>query len=196
MAQIRSFVAIELDSTLKDALAEMQRQLKRAQVAHIGRWVSPESIHLTLKFLGDIAAERCSDIEDALRRSCQPFTPFRIELSDPGCFPDARRPRVVWVGVGGDIAALTALQGAVDVELAKLGFPAERRGFHPHLTLARLRENARGPEREEMGRWVTALKAETCTEMLVQEVSLIRSDLRPSGAVYTRLAGVSLTGSL
>jgi len=195
MEQIRSFVAIELDSTLQEALAQVQRQLKRAKVAHIGRWVAPESIHLTLKFLGDIGAERVGEIEDAIRRGCGSLSPLHITLSAPGCFPDARRPRVLWIGVGGDVQALTRLQEGVDSELAKLGFPSEKRGFQPHLTLARIRDNARGLEREEMGKWVSTTKVETAVDMLVGEISLMRSDLRPTGAVYTRLAAVPLMGS-
>jgi len=193
MQQIRTFVAVELDSAIKSALRQVQSQLKGSKVSHIGRWVSPDSIHLTLKFLGYVPVSQVEEIKQALARASQCCGPFSISLSGSGCFPNARRPRVLWVGVGGDLERLTRLQHAVDEELSRLGFKSEERSFEPHLTLARIRDNAGPQEREEMGRLITGARVDTAASMVVRQISLMRSDLQPSGPVYTCLAEVPLS---
>lgn len=192
MEPIRTFVAIELDERLKDVLREVQEELKRAPVSRIGRWVAPEGIHLTLKFLGNIAPERVPEVTQAIERGCRSIAPFTISLSKPGFFPNARRLRVIWVGVDGDVETLLQLQRTVESELNAIGFPPEKRGFQPHLTLARIRDYARPDEREEMAKCIAAVQVDTTASMLVREVHLIRSELRPTGAVYTRLTTVPL----
>jgi len=194
MEQIRTFVAIELDEAMKSALGQVQAQLKDAKVSRIGRWVSPDSIHLTLKFLGNVPVNRVEEIKEAINRACGSFASFQISLAGPGCFPDVRRPRVIWIGIGGDLEILIRLQRSVDSALSSLGFTAEKRGFQPHLTLARIRDDARPREREEMGKWVAVAKVDTPVSMMVRKISLMRSDLQPTGAVYTRLAAIPLRG--
>jgi 2'-5' RNA ligase len=192
MTSIRAFVAIELDETIKAALGKAQGQLKRSPLSHIGKWVRPQSIHLTLKFLGDIAENRVQPIGEALQRACSGVEPFSFTLSKMGCFPNPRRLRVIWVGVGGDVEALAQLQRSVEAEINPLGFEAERRGFTPHLTLARIRSKARPSERQELGQLLPKATVDTSVAMTVQELSLMRSELRPSGAVYTRLVAAPL----
>jgi 2'-5' RNA ligase len=194
MRSIRAFVAIELDDAIKAALSAAQRELKRSTVSHIGKWVSPQSIHLTLKFLGDIAENQVQPIGEALQRACAGLEPFAISLTEMGCFPNAQRPRVIWIGVGGNLQALTQLQQAVESEINPLGFEPEKRGFTPHLTLARIRNKARSSERQELGELLTKVRVDTSAAMTAHELSLMRSELRPSGAVYTRLAAVPLGG--
>lgn len=194
MEQIRTFVAIELDKALKTALRRIQASLKNSQVSHIARWVSPDSVHLTLKFLGNVPVTRVEEIGQAVHQACQPYAPFQICLTDLGCFPHARRPRVIWVGIGGEVETLVRLQRSVDSELNRIGFKPEKRGFTPHLTLARIRDRARPHERQELARLVSMAQVDTTASMTVREVHLIRSDLRPSGAVYTRLAAALLEG--
>lgn len=192
MEMIRTFVAIELDETLMRILCQAQDELKRAPVARLARWVSPSGIHLTLKFLGDVSSDRVAEITQAIVRACDSFAPFQISLSAAGFFPNAHRLRVVWVGVNGDLERLRQLQRAVESELSALGFAPERRGFQPHLTLARVRDHARPAEREELAKRIAALQVDTRSEMQVRAVHLIRSELRPTGAVYTSLASVPL----
>ena len=192
MEQIRTFIAIELDDALKTALTQVQEQLKSARVSRIGRWISPNSIHLTLKFLGNVPVARIAEIEQAIRQACASFAPFDISLAGAGCFPNARRPRVIWVGVDGDVETLNRLQRSIESELSSIGFATEKRRFHPHLTLARIRDSARPHEREEMAKLIAAAQVDTSASMTVQDISLMRSDLRPTGAVYTRLAAIPL----
>jgi len=192
MEMIRTFVAIELDETLLSTLRQVQDELKRAPAARMARWVSANGIHLTLKFLGDVSSDRVPEITQAIQRGCQVFAPFRISLSAAGFFPNAHRLRVVWVGVGGEVETLLKLQRAVESELNALGFAPEGRGFQPHLTLARVRDYARPAEREELAKRIGAVQVDAGSEMWVRQVHLIRSELRPTGAVYTPLATVAL----
>jgi 2'-5' RNA ligase len=192
MEMLRTFVAIELDAALLKALRQVQDELKRAPVARQARWVAPAGIHLTLKFLGDVSSDRVAEITQAIERGCHSFAPFRLSLSGAGFFPNAHRLRVVWVGVDGDVEVLLQLQHAVESELNALGFPPEGRGFQPHLTLARMRDYAHPAEREEMAKRVSAVQVDTGSDMWARQVHLIRSELRPTGAVYTSLAAVPL----
>jgi len=192
MEMIRTFVAIELHEAVMKALRQVQDELKRAPVARVARWASPDGIHLTLKFLGDVSSDRVPEITQAIERGCHSFAPFRISLSAAGFFPNPNRLRVVWVGVDGEVESLLRLQRAVESELNALGFPPEGRGFQPHLTLARVRDYARPAEREELAKRIGAVQVDTHSEMQVREVHLIRSQLRPTGAVYTPLATVPL----
>jgi 2'-5' RNA ligase len=192
MEMIRAFVAIELEDALLTSLRQVQDELKRAPVARLARWVSSAGIHLTLKFLGDVSSERVPEITQAIERGCHSSAPFRISLLEAGFFPNAHRLRVVWVGVGGDVQMLLQLQRAVESELDALGFAPESRGFQPHLTLARMHDYARPADREEMAKRISSVQVDTRSEMWVRAVHLIRSELRPTGAVYTSLAAVPL----
>ncbi len=191
---IRAFVAIELNDDLRSALGKAQARLRKARVSYIGRWVAPDSIHLTLSFLGDVAPSRIAQISQVLETACLSVPTFSIALSGLGCFPHPQRPRVIWIGVTGDLVPLEQLQRKVETGLQDLGFAPERRRFQPHLTLARIKDSASPSERGELANWMEATKAPSSPPMMVSELSLIRSELRPSGAVYTRLAAVPLTG--
>ena len=138
---VRAFVAIELPDRAKDALARVVGELRAAQLGGL-RAVRPEGIHLTLKFLGDVPADRIDAIGAAAERAAGHHTPFALLLSGVGAFPSGRAPRVLWAGIAGDLDSLGALQASVDGCLADLGFARERRAFNPHLTLARLRDSA------------------------------------------------------
>jgi len=188
---IRSFVAIELGDSMQQALDRLQHQLSIGASARMARWVSPQSIHLTLKFLGDIPERQVDEISAALRRACAGHAPFEVRLTDAGCFPSSNRPRVIWVGVGGEVAPLLSLQASIDQELGRLGFAREKRGFTPHLTLARIRDWVGPGERRELAARLSMLQVPPAS-MPVRSVAFIRSDLRPSGAVYSLLSTTPL----
>jgi 2'-5' RNA ligase len=192
---IRCFIAIELPPEIKSSLAQLQDRLRQGGPAGV-RWVDPEGIHLTLKFLGPVAAHRLPQIEECLARAAQGTGPFSLELAGTGVFPNPSRPRVAWVGLGGEVERLVQLQKDIETELAPLGFPREARGFTPHLTLARLREGTAPQERQRFGRQVVSTSFEAPVPLPVEQVSLIRSQLTPGGAIYTRLVSVSLGDTL
>ena len=195
MKQIRTFIAIELDETISAALADLQRRLKAKVPQGSVRWVKPEGIHLTLKFLGDVPANRIEEVERALTQACTRFSAFSVSVGGLGCFPNPRRPRVVWVGVQEESGTLTRLQKAIEDEMEKLGFAPEGRRFHAHLTLGRTQRRASSGDVRRLGQLVSETEIGRLGQMEARVVSLMKSDLRPTGAVYTQLAAVKLEGT-
>jgi len=191
METVRTFIAIELDPALRAALGDLVAELKRAPLARLGRWVDPFGIHLTLKFLGSVPTSRLPQLRQALHRAARTVEPFQLTLVGLGTFTP-RQPRVIWVGVHEPSGALERLQCAVERETGAMGFPPENRPFSPHLTLARVREQASSRERADLGAWIRAQGAGELGTMRVDEISLMRSELRPSGALYTRLEAAPL----
>jgi 2'-5' RNA ligase len=194
MQPVRAFIAIELPPDVLAQVTRLQSRVRQDLPPGLVRWVRPEGIHLTLKFLGDIDPARVPEIEQAMRRACAPHAPFTLHAEGLGCFPNPNRPRVVWVGVtpAGRGDPLPSLQRAVERAVAPLGFPTERRGFHPHLTLGRVRNRQKPDELAALGAYVTRAKVRV-GQLYVSAVRLMRSELLPSGAVYSALATVPLT---
>jgi len=190
-SEIRSFIAIELSDEVKVALTDLQAKLKLAEHTFV-KWVAPEGIHLTLKFLGNVASSKITDIVKAMEKSAKGISPLKLEFHNLGAFPNLRQPRVLWVGVGGEVDRLIELQQRIDQALIPLGFTPESRPFSPHLTLARLREGASSQQKQSLGELVQKTPFEAKYSMPVKTVNLMRSQLLPTGAVYTRLAEVKL----
>jgi 2'-5' RNA ligase len=188
----RAFIAIELDHTVLKALDRVQGELKREVPPGVVRWVKSSGIHLTLKFLGDVPAGQIQDLDAGLQCACGSFGPFTLAIAGLGCYPNPGRPRVVWVGVEDPGCVVGKLQQSVEREIAPLGYSTEARPFSPHLTLGRAQRNAPKSELRSLGDVVVSHRVGQLAQMEVSAVSLIRSDLRPSGAVYTPLAQTSL----
>jgi 2'-5' RNA ligase len=188
----RTFIAIELDEELRANLRGLQDRLRGQVSPRSVRWVRPEGVHLTLKFLGDTAVEKVEQVKEALAHAAAGVEPFTFTVGGVGCFPSTRRPRVVWVGLQEQTGALDRLHDAVEAHVAPLGFPTERRPFRPHLTLGRVQRRASKSEVREIGEVVAASEIGRLDEMAVTVVSYIKSDLRPSGAVYTILSEARL----
>jgi 2'-5' RNA ligase len=191
MEPIRSFIAIELPSGIKLALGRMQAQLKSGGGGQV-KWVDPDIMHLTLKFLGNIDTALVTRITAALEQACRGVRPFPIELNGLGVFPNARRVQVVWVGLTGEVEKLGQLQKNIDAVLTPLGFKAENRPFTPHLTMARVREEATPEERQALGQLVAGTVPEGGGGMKVDAVHLMRSQLMRNGPIYTRIFSVML----
>ncbi len=192
---IRTFVAVELEAPLRQALAQAQAALRarlQKSVPDIRiQWVRPASIHLTLKFLGDIPEERVPEIQAALNRVAGLHTRFALDASELGVFPDARFPRVLWIGLTDRAGALQRLAADVEAALDATGFAPEPKPFHPHLTLARIKERSRDIGRALLDGGLLAQKV-TLAPLAVSAVSLMKSDLQPSGSVYTQLCHLPL----
>jgi len=191
---VRTFVAIELKPGILDALEEVQEQLRRGEGGRAGRWVRRDSHHLTLKFLGEVPVKQLESIYEAVERACEGCHPFVLTMRSLECLPNPRRARVICMGVQDETGQLLAVQGSVERELSRLGFPEERRRFRPHLTLARIRRRAARWEVEALVGSVAKYEVAERACMRVSEVSVVRSDLRPEGPVYTQLFQAPLTG--
>ncbi len=191
MEQVRSFIAIELPDELKVGLTQLEAQLKMSKQPWV-KWVNPYSIHLTLKFLGSIAADRISEITGAMEEAIQEIFPFHLEVKDLGVFPNLRRVQVAWVGISGEADKLSQLQRNLESNLAHLGFAPETRPFTPHLTLARLRNQASLDERQKFGQLIATTRFEATYTIKVDAISLMRSQLTREGAIYSRISSAEL----
>ena len=190
---VRAFLAIELIDEVKGALAHLVEELRRAEVRGL-RPVKPEGMHLTLKFLGDVPRAQVELLVAEVSRVVVEVREFAVELGGVGVFPDGTAPRVLWVGVEGDLTSLRLLHRCMEEALQGLAYGRERRDFSPHLTLARISDRAPSAERRRAREALSSAGWEPGLRVDVEAVSLIRSVLLPQGARYQRLALMPLAG--
>lgn len=183
---IRSFLAIELPKPILRKIEEVQAELRSAQ-ADV-RWVSPEKIHLTLKFFGSIEESRIESIFKSIEEPVRITPPFSLKVRGVGAFPSMKSPRVIWLGLV-DGRSLISLQKQIETQLEKIGFQPEDRPFQPHLTLGRMKSSQ---GKGELGINMEKYKEEEFGDFQVERVILFKSDLRPSGAIYTALKEMRL----
>ncbi len=195
MEQKRSFITIELPDELRLELGQLEARLKSGEQPWV-KWVNPHSIHLTLKFLGSIAVDRISEITRAIEAAAQGIPPFQLEVKGLGAFPSLKRVQVVWVGVSGEVGKLGQLQQRIEANLVPLGFTAEARPFTPHLTLARLRNQASLDERQGLGQLISSARFEAAYSIEVEAINLMRSQLTREGAIYSRVSSIKLNKPL
>ncbi|MDY0039011.1 MAG: RNA 2',3'-cyclic phosphodiesterase [Desulforhabdus sp.] len=179
---LRTFIAIDVPTPVKSELDRLEKELKRSG-ADVS-WVSPERVHLTLKFLGNVAEESIAEIKQALQQVAASSAPFRLQPASCGAFPSLKRMRVVWAGLRGDDGALRTLQKRVEAALVPLGFQPEERPFRAHLTLGRVKG------RRHLNLLQEALLARQdfqAEAFDVTELVLYKSDLRSGGSLYTPL---------
>jgi 2'-5' RNA ligase len=191
---IRSFIAIELPGDLIKQLRDFQGALKSPGIRS-AKWVDPGSMHLTLKFLGNVEVKSLAAVKDETGIALRSSRRFYLVTGRTGFFPDNRKPRVFWLGLEGDIEALVALHKVIDEAMSKLGYARENRQFTAHLTLARLREESSIDDRMDFARTVQAQVFKPPCNIEVRSVALVRSQLTPRGAIYTRLAEFGLPDS-
>ncbi|MFC2007625.1 RNA 2',3'-cyclic phosphodiesterase [Chloroflexota bacterium] len=191
MEQVRSFIAIELPDEIKLALVRLQDRLKSGKEYPV-KWVDPYSIHLTLKFLGNVSMDSVGQIANAMKKAAGGVSPFQLEIKGLGVFPNLSRVQVAWVGLSGNIGQLDQLQQSLESDLASLGFAPESRPFKPHLTLARLRDRALPDERNSFGQLITSTGFEVGHGFNVDSINLMKSQLTRQGAVYSLIHSAPL----
>ena len=184
----RVFIAIELPGDVVRGLDGTISLLRERVATPDIKWVTSGNIHVTLKFLGDVPGARIDAIGRSLEPVCAATPPMRLSVAGLGAFPSPRAPRVVWAGLQGDIELLSSLARSVDAALVTLGYPAESRPFTPHLTLARVRQEASGDVRARLGDIILRTRMAQPLPFQAGSASIMRSQLMPRGAVYSRLA--------
>ena len=186
---LRLFVALAFPDEVR---AELQRVAgaMRAFAPHGTRWANVDGAHLTLRFIGSTPPDAAPALGEAVVRAAQGIAPFELSLAGAGVFPARGAPRVLWVGVGGALDALTGLRDGVEDALAGSGVPNERH-FSPHVTLARVNVRLSRDESQALRDAVAALDVRRVA-FAVEQVGLYHSDLLPTGAVYTCLASARL----
>lgn len=184
-------MAIELPSDVTNALARLAGSLRKSNIRGL-RPVRPEGIHLTLKFLGDVSEDRLALVSEKLVFVCSQHEPFCLRLADTGVFPNMRSPRVLWIGIEGDLDRLRTFHQHLNASLSELGFGRERREFSPHLTVARIRDGTPAEDRLRAAELLQSSWSPSRLSIKAQASSLMRSILLPDGAKYHRLALASL----
>lgn len=187
---IRTFLAIEIPKEILEQFERIQYRLDRSMTGVI-RWAKTGSIHLTLKFFGNITERDIRNITDALQARAGALAPVSVAIGTLGVFPNLSKPRVLWVGVTEGMKELAALQSQVETTLEAEGFAREERAYRPHLTLGRMKAGRRidGLDKAVEDHRNFAAGKFTATEMI-----LFRSDLKPTGPLYTPLAKFKLGG--
>ncbi len=185
---VRAFLAFEIPPGIRERLNAEMRRLRRELPP--ARWVRPEGVHLTVKFLGESESERLDALVESLTPALEGLHPVTFALNGTGFFPSARRPRVAWIG--GTATGAEPVIASVERSAARAGWAAEQRRWSLHLTLARLRSPWSRTATSRFLEWGEHLELDPfrCSELV-----LFSSVLRPSGAVYSRLAAVPLGGS-
>jgi RNA 2',3'-cyclic 3'-phosphodiesterase len=183
---VRLFIACELPEDVREAIGEVIETLRGRSGAAV-RWIKPEGIHVTLKFLGEVPLKKLPAIKLAIQEAVVGHSPFELEFSNIGTFGGREGLRIMWVGVAGDVLRLEALVRSVNAALAVVGFEPERRPFRPHLTLGRVRDEIPTRQRAEIEVAVGKMAVPPST-WRTSQVALMRSRLTPQGAVYEALA--------
>ena len=184
----RTFLALDLPTSVREALVREQQALQRQLPA--ASWVRTHAMHITVKFLGDTPEEQIEMIREAVSGKCKDLLSFVIELAGLGVFPDSKAPRTLWAGISSGQEQLLSLEKDIDEALVPIGFPAEHKPYHPHVTLARIKKDHR-----QFG--LTLRQAEILTHMIkfgsvpVEKIRLYKSELKPGGSIYTPLWDVA-----
>jgi 2'-5' RNA ligase len=186
---VRAFIAVPLDPALVLEILDLQKRLRLP--GRSVRWTRPEHIHLTLKFLGDVAVESLAELQGAVRCACAGVPTFRLAVAQAGCFPDFRKPKIIWAGITGDLEALHALQRRIEKETLRWSAHPEDREFHPHLTIGRTRQ-ARPRAWRALGKAIEALHIGQLGEWTVRHVEFMKSELTEAGPIHTPLERVAL----
>lgn len=191
MSVIRAFIAIDLSSEIQQRLDDVLKNYRAKLTAIPIRWVLATNIHLTLKFLGDVSVSNLNILTEMIQKEISNHHQFDISVGGSGAFPNIRQPRVLWVGVEAPLE-LTAIQTGIETATARLGYAREERSFSPHLTLGRVSRNATAQDVKILSKTLETTRIGFLGATCVEEVHLYRSDLLPTGAVYTQIFSSSL----
>jgi len=187
---MRCFIAIDIDERIQQALDRLQQQLQaKADIRKSDvKWVKPEQMHLTLKFLGEVKDQKIAELCNIVDKVAAKYTPFEVDVAKLGCF-GKNAARVLWVGIGEKNDTLLALQKDIDQALTAVGYPSEQRQFAGHLTLCRIRNPKAG---RELTRLSSKYEDLQLGSVFVESVCLYQSRLTPTGPVYTLLGNYKL----
>ena len=181
---IRSFLAFELPPKIREQIGTVSKELKKSALPV--RWVKVDNIHLTIIFLGSVNEDTIDDIKEKVYGVVERFSVFKTRLGGVGVFPDWRRPRVIWVGLNGEIERLSRFRDELQTELKVFGIKEEKRPFRPHLTIGRFKGML---GRDEELKWILDKYHDISSDLhYLNELILFKSDLKPDGPIYTKMA--------
>jgi 2'-5' RNA ligase len=186
MGLLRAFIAVEIPHEIQQAIFSKATSVLKKTTDSLVRWVPPENMHLTLKFLGDVSPSNVDMLTRVLRAEADSAHCFDMRIGGLGSFPSLRRPRVLYIGVQAP-AGLEALQRGVESASRRLGYESEERPFSPHLTLGRVRQDASASDQQKIRQALENIHIDSLGTARVDSVHLFKSDLKPTGSVYTKL---------
>lgn len=186
---IRCFVAIEIPEAIRTLLISAQEDLRKD--IRGASWVKSGNIHLTLKFLGDVAPSQISVIKNGIEQVTDTRSSFSMEIGGIGAFPNLTRPRIIWAGVKSGADEVTAIAREINAGLSLHGYEPDEKRFRPHLTLARLKRRVNLKPFVDVFRQYDTINGAT---MVVNQIQVVQSRLRPSGAIYTSLETCCFNG--
>lgn len=192
MNQLRAFIAIDLPQPIQEAIEKQTSRLRQAAGDGLVRWIPPQNIHLTLKFLGNIAASHMDFLKQLLHQTADSHQPFDMQIGGIGSFPNSKLPRVLWAGVHAP-ADLASLQKTIETGAARLGYEKEARPFSPHLTLGRVRQGIDSRDLQKISAALNGIQIGNIGSARVDAVHLYKSELRPEGSLYTKLFSAPLS---
>lgn len=184
---VRTFIAVKIPENITSGLGDLQQGLKHHEIDI--RWVRPENIHLTLKFLGDVQTKDIDNISRAITRTADGIATISLKAKGIGVFPGIKRPRVLWVGLTGQLEFLMQLQQTLDSNLKDIGLLQEKRPFKGHLTIGRIKTRMNA---KKLGDALIAFRNFETETFIADKIILFKSELKPQGAVYTQLASAPL----
>lgn len=191
MNQIRVFIAVDLPPAIQESVEKQTAPLRRTLGDDLIRWVPAQNMHLTLKFIGNIAASHLDFLKQMLTQSVNSQRQFDLQIGGIGSFPNLKRPRVLWVGIHAP-ADLTSLQKNLEAGAVRLGYEKEERGFSPHLTLGRVRQNVSAADLQRIRSALENTQIGRIGTATIEAVHLYKSDLHTDGSIYTKLLSVLL----
>lgn len=182
----RTFIALDFPLEIRQKIRDITAYFKTQLPPGLIKWVDPDNMHLTLKFMGETPPEKLADIKHAIYQLGAVFPVFSIEIEDLGMYPNSKHPRVIWLGIKGENNLIT-LHNQLDQALNQIGIQPEKRPFSPHLTIARVRRSANQDSVLQIGKTLSQFKVSHLGTVHVHEIVYYQSDLTPQGPNYTIL---------
>lgn len=190
MNLLRAFIAVEIPLGIRQAVCKATSSLQKATNLLV-RWVPLENMHLTLKFLGDVSPSNVDMLTQMISAEADLFDCFELHLNGLGSFPSLKRPRVIYIGIQAPVV-LDALHRGIESASRRLGYESEERNFSPHLTIGRVKQNITAAEQQTIRHALEETKIDALGTAKIDSVHLYKSDLKPTGSVYTRLYSAPL----
>ena len=191
MSLLRTFIAVEIPPHVQKKIQQETEPLRKAIASSLVRWVPTQNVHLTLKFLGDVSSASVNILTQMLSVEADSCPVFDITMSGLGSFPSLRRPRVLFIGIQAP-AELEALYRGIESACARLGYESEARGFNPHLTIGRIKQDISASDQHKVRHALEETKIDSLGTARVNSVHLYKSELKPTGSVYTQIFSAPL----
>ena len=188
---MRTFIAIDFPKEILEKISRIITFLQSQTTEKALKWVETDIMHLTLKFIGEISEDAARDVQTIMRHTLQGQNAFEVSIEGLGMYPNPKNPRVVWLGISAE-KALFDIQKNLDLALQKINIPSEKRGFSPHLTIARLRKSTDVKTIRLIGETLSQFKVDSLGTVLIKEIRLYQSQLTPTGPIYTPLLKIPL----